>query len=205
MKIQKESGSNADLPILAGRLVAVAGGFGETVKVALLSLPSAIERSQSFLEAFCAKPVRVAISERVPGSPCFMASYALVHHKPFLLLIVSQNDLSSYDILINSPVRCPPRSAEGDRRRWSVIRFGRSRDAFCLGEQCSCQRYPFAFCTARAPFPQTFVKNMDDFFPHGYISFTSACLANHLHLTIRSDLEWLNLNLLLKFEKKGGS
>ena len=94
MRIQKESGSNADLPILAGRLVAVAGGFGETVKVALLSLPSAIERSQSFPEAFCAKPVRVAINERVPGSPCFMTSYALVHHKPFLVLIVSQNDLS---------------------------------------------------------------------------------------------------------------
>ena len=53
----KESGSHANLPILAARLVAETGRFGETVKVALFSLPFAIERSQSFLEAFFAKPV----------------------------------------------------------------------------------------------------------------------------------------------------
>jgi hypothetical protein len=57
MRIVKESGSHANLPILAARLVAETGRFGETVKVALFSLPFAIERSQSFLEAFFAKPV----------------------------------------------------------------------------------------------------------------------------------------------------
>jgi len=88
--IEKESGSQADSPILAGRLVAVAGGFGETVKVALLSLPFAIEGNQSFLEAFCAKSVRVPISVRVPPSPCFIASYALIHHKSFLVQIAPQ-------------------------------------------------------------------------------------------------------------------
>jgi hypothetical protein len=87
MRIEKESGAYADSPILAGRLVAVAGGFGETVKVALLSLPLAVERSQSQPEAFCAKPVRVPINMRVPASPCFITSYALIHHKPFLVLI----------------------------------------------------------------------------------------------------------------------
>jgi hypothetical protein len=86
MRIEKESGAHADLTILAGRLVAVAGGFGETVEVALLGLPFAIERSQSFPEAFCAEPVRVPINVRVPASPCSVASYALIHHKPFLVL-----------------------------------------------------------------------------------------------------------------------
>jgi hypothetical protein len=85
----KESGPYADLPVLAARLVAVAGRFGETVKVALLSLPFAIDRSQSFPEAFCAKPVRVPVNVRVPASPCSIASYALIHHKPFLRLFVS--------------------------------------------------------------------------------------------------------------------
>ncbi|MGO9019322.1 MAG: hypothetical protein ACLQVJ_13340 [Syntrophobacteraceae bacterium] len=89
-RIEKESGSNTDLPILAGRLVAIAGGFGETVKVALLSLPFSIERSQSFLEAFCAKPMRVPIDVGVPASPCFMASNTLKHHKSFLVVSVSQ-------------------------------------------------------------------------------------------------------------------
>jgi hypothetical protein len=35
-------------------------------------------------------------------------------------------------------MRCPPRSAEGERRKGSIIRFGRSRDAFSamLNENC---------------------------------------------------------------------
>lgn len=84
----KESGSHANLPILAPMLVAKTRRFGETVKVALLGLPFAIEGSQSFLETFCAKSVRVPIDVRVPASPCSIASYALIHHKPFLVLNV---------------------------------------------------------------------------------------------------------------------
>jgi len=89
-RVETGLGAHADLPILAGRLVAVAGGFGETVKVALLSLPFAIERSQSFLEAFSAKTVRVPIDVGVPASPCFMASNTLKHHKSFLVVSGSQ-------------------------------------------------------------------------------------------------------------------
>jgi len=66
----KQSGSHANLPILAAILVAETGRFGETVKVALFSLPVAIDRSQSFLEAFRAKSVRVPIDVWVPASPC---------------------------------------------------------------------------------------------------------------------------------------
>jgi hypothetical protein len=51
------SGFHANSPILAGWLVAVAGCLGEAVKVALFGLPFAIQRDQSFLQAFGAKPV----------------------------------------------------------------------------------------------------------------------------------------------------
>jgi hypothetical protein len=51
-RVETGLGADADLPILAGGLVAEAGGFGETVKVALFSLPFAIDRSQSVPEAF---------------------------------------------------------------------------------------------------------------------------------------------------------
>lgn len=82
-RIESESDPHADSPILAGRLVAVAGGFAETVKIALLNLAFAIERGQSVLETIDAKPVRVTIPFRPSAPPCSMTSYALVHHKPF--------------------------------------------------------------------------------------------------------------------------
>ena len=151
----EESGAHADLPILAARLVAEAGSFGETVKVALLSLPFAIEWSQSFLETFCAKPVRVPIDVRVPASPCSIASYALIHHKPFLLHVVHRKMtyLASYEGAMFVPavsvcVLPGLTAAPADRR-----------------------------------------QKHERFFHSGYVSFTSACQANRLHLTIKSELD----------------
>jgi hypothetical protein len=78
----------ADWPILAVGLVTVAGGPGKTVKIPLTGLPFAIERSQRLLQAHGAKPMRIPLHFRLATAPCFTASYALVHHKPFLVYIV---------------------------------------------------------------------------------------------------------------------
>ena len=77
------------MPILTARLVAVARG-SETVNATLLNLPFAIDGGQGILEASSAKTVRVAVNMRVSASPCFIASYALVHHKPFLSTIFAK-------------------------------------------------------------------------------------------------------------------
>ena len=80
---KKVSGFLTNLPILAAKLVAVAGGFSETINAALLNLPFAIEGGQSMLEALGAETMRVSFNFRGSASPYFIASYALEHHKPF--------------------------------------------------------------------------------------------------------------------------
>jgi hypothetical protein len=77
---------HADMPVLAGWLVAVARRPGEAVEIALLGLPFAIKRGQGLLQASGAQPVRVSVKLRTSVPPCVIASYALIHHRPILVV-----------------------------------------------------------------------------------------------------------------------
>jgi hypothetical protein len=67
-------------------LVAEAGGFSETVKIAFTCLPFAVERNQCDLQTGGADSVgAITIRIRFPLFPGFIAVYALVNHYPVLV------------------------------------------------------------------------------------------------------------------------
>jgi len=90
---ERRLGSDAEFAIRAVGLVAEAGGFSETVKIAFTCLPFAVERDQCALKTGGAEPVGViTIRVRLPIFPGFMAFYALVNHDPVLVSIIVSVD-----------------------------------------------------------------------------------------------------------------
>jgi hypothetical protein len=87
----------ADLSVYAAELVAVPRGLAETVEVTLADLPSPIERSEGFLEAYLAQSMGIAVVFRKAFSPGDFALDALVHHEtePFSELSVRSIQISA--------------------------------------------------------------------------------------------------------------
>jgi hypothetical protein len=73
---------HADLPVLAGCLVAIARGTGEAVEVALLDLSSTVKGSQGLLDTDETQSMRIPVFFGIPLTPRHMAFDALIFHVP---------------------------------------------------------------------------------------------------------------------------